>query len=315
MALPEFSTEQWLQKMLALPRPGAEKVVAFYEHRMGAICRDPRLLLIPLDDHLVHRGDGVFEAIRLMRNRVLQLDAHLRRLEESAAALLLRPPCPWEELRAIILDVARAGNIPDGSLRLFQGRGEGGMGVDPGECRQSSLFALVLQSRPLPESYWENGLTACRSAIPAKQTYLARIKSTNYLPNVLMAMEAGQRGADVTFSYDEHGCLAESAVANVGVVDGEGRLLFPRFQNALPGTMALLAMELAEKDMPVGFADITEDHLFAAREILLFGTTPECVGVTRYEGRPVGNGRPGPVALGLRRTLRAALLDGGTPFR
>jgi branched-chain amino acid aminotransferase len=281
---------------------------------MGAVCRDPRLLLIPLDDHLVHRGDGVFEAIRLMQGRVLQLEAHLRRLRDSAAAIRLQPPCPWEELREIIMEVARAGNLPDGSLRLILGRGEGGMGIDPAECRQSSLFVIVSSARVLPESCQEKGLTACRSAIPAKQPYLARIKSTNYLPNVLMSMEAAQRGADVSLSYDEHGFLAESAVANVGVVTRERHLLFPSFRSSLPGTTATLAMELAGKTMPVRFADITEEFLFSASEILLFGTTPECAGITRYEGRPVGDGLPGPVAHSLRTALHDALLEGGTPF-
>ena len=119
---------------------------------------------------------------------------------------------------------------------------------------------------------------------------------------------------DVSFSFDEHDFLAEAAIANVGVIDGRGRLLMPRFTHALPGTTALLAMEIAGTMMEVIITDITEEILYAASEILIFGTGPECVAVTRYEGKPVGNGRPGPSGRRLRSALHEALLAGGTPL-
>ena len=126
--------------------------------------------------------------------------------------------------------------------------------------------------------------------------------------------ELRERGVDVSFSFDEHDFLAEAAIANVGVIDGRGRLLMPRFTHALPGTTALLAMEIAGTMMEVIITDITEEILYAASEILIFGTGPECVAVTRYEGKPVGNGRPGPSGRRLRSALHEALLAGGTPL-
>lgn len=314
MAVQELDTEGWLARLRELSSPVAGQVLAFYEHRVGAICRDARLMMAPLDDHLVHRGDGVFESLRMAEGRILQLDAHMGRLKDSAAVLGLEPPCPWEEVRGILLDVARVAGERDGGLKLLLGRGQGGLGVDPRECPRASLYVVATRSHALPESFWEKGLTACRSAVPAKQEYLARIKSTNYLPNALMAREAAERGVDVSFSFDESGCLAEAAVANVAVVDGRGRLLLPQFRHALPGTTALLAADLAKTFMPVILTDIREDILYAASEILVLGTTPECVAVTHYEGQPVGDGRPGPVGRRLRQALHAALLAGGTPF-
>lgn len=314
MLVPELSAEAWFERLLSVPRPGMDNVLAFYEHRMGAICRDPKLMMVPLDDHMVHRGDGVFEALRLAEGRVLQLDAHIGRLRESSGKLSLEPPCAWGEVREILLEVARAAGARDGGLKLLLGRGGGGLGVDPKECPQSSLFVVATRSHPLPESYWQKGLTACRSAVPAKQSYLALIKSTNYLPNVLMAMEAREKGVNQTFSFDDDGYLAEAAIANVGLVDGQGRLLLPKFRHVLPGTTAIMAMELAKQVMPVLSMDITEDMLREATEILLFGTTPECVGVTHYEGQPVGAGQPGPIARQLRGMIHRALLEGGTPF-
>lgn len=314
MAIQELDAEGWIARLRETPRPGTDQVLVFYEHRMGALCRDPKLMLVPLDDHLVHRGDGVFESLRMAEGRILQLDAHIARLKDSAATLGLEPPCPWDEVRSVLLDVARAAGVADGGLKLLLGRGGGGLGVDPRECPQSSLYVVATRGHPLPESYWEKGLSACRSAVPAKQSYLARIKSTNYLPNVLMAQEAARRGVDLSFSFDGNGCLAEAAVANVAVADRGGRLLLPPFRHSLPGTTALLAVDLAKAFMPVILTDIGEDILYAASEILVLGTTPECVAVTHYEGQPIGNGRPGPLARRLRQALHAALLAGGTPF-
>lgn len=312
--LTELNSEEWIGRLRGQPRPGEDKVLVFYDHRLRALCRDPRLMLLPLDDHMVHRGDGVFESLHVTQGRILELDAHIERLRRSCGVLGLELPCGWDELRDIVIGPASAGGEEHCAVKILLGRGCGGMGVDPAECPESSLFVIVTRSRPLPESFWEKGLTACRSSIPAKQPWLAGIKSTNYLPNALMTREARERGVDVSFSFDEHDFLAEAAIANVGVIDGRGRLLMPRFTHALPGTTALLAMEIAGTMMEVIITDITEEILYAASEILIFGTGPECVAVTRYEGKPVGNGRPGPSGRRLRSALHEALLAGGTPL-
>ena len=235
-------------------------------------------------------------------------------MKHSAARLELEPPCLWEEVRSIMLDVAREGGEPYGGLKVLLGRGCGGLGVDPAECPQSSLYIVATKGRPLPESFWQKGLTAARSAVPAKQEWLAQIKSTNYLANALMAKEAREKGVDLTFSFDEDGFLAEAAIANVALVDRQGRMLMPEFRHALPGTTSIRAMELAKAFMPVVITDITEEIVEQASEILVLGTTCECVAVTHYNGKPVGDGRPGPMADRLRHLLHDALVTGGVPF-
>lgn len=304
----------YLERLLAAPRPGAGQVLAFLDYRVGAICKNPELLLIPLDDHLCHRGDGVFESLNYSRRRLLQLDAHLERLKHSAVALDLAPPCPWEELRTLISATARAGGADQGTLRLFLGRGPGGFGVSPAECPMSSLYIVALRGADPPEAWYEKGLTAFRSTVPARQSYLARSKNANNLPNVLMSAEAGRRGMDVPLSFDEQGHLAEAAIANVGLVDEQGALIVPEFTHALPGTTVLKAMELAATHMPVHVRPVREEEIYAAREFLLFGTTPACVSLVRYEGTPIGDGRPGRVARLLRHELRECLMREGVPF-
>lgn len=314
MSVPILDAAEWTARLMELPRNGAASVTAFYEHRMGAICRDARLLLVPLDDHMVHRGDAIFESLSFLEGRVVQLDAHLERMKNSAARLDLEPPCPWEEVRSLIIEVAKAGGEPYGGLKVLLGRGCGGLGVDPADCPESSLYMVATRGRPLPESFWQKGLTAAASDIPAKQEWIAGIKSTNYLANALMAKEAREKGVDLTFSFDDRGFLAEAAIANVAMVDRAGRMLMPEFRHALPGTTSIRAMELAKEFMPVVLTDITEEILEQASEILVLGTTCECVAVTHYNGKPVGDGRPGPIADRLRHLLHDALVTGGVPF-
>lgn len=310
-----LDSSAYLERLLAAPRPGAAGLLAFYEHRVGAITTDPRFVLAPLDDHLCHRGDGVFETIAYRQRRMFQLDAHLERMRNSAAGLKITPPCPWEDIRESVLAVARAGEENDGGIRMLLGRGPGGFGISPKECPFASLYITALRSSPPPEEWYAKGLTAFRSAIPAKQEYLARIKNANYLPNVLMSEEARERHMDVALTFDAAGCLAEAAIANVGILDKDGVLVCPEFTHSLPGTTVLAAMEVAQAaGMPTAFRSVRAEDLSAAREMLFFSSAPLCASITHYEGMPIGDGKPGPVARMLRQGLLDKLLAEGAPF-
>ncbi len=313
-----LDSKAYLDKLLAVPRPGSEKILAFYEHRVGSICKDARLLLAPLDDHLCHRGDGVFESISYVNGRLFQWAAHMERMQKSAQGLRITPPCPWEEVEQIILQVVRASESSDGSVRVLIGRGPGGFGVSPKECPTASLYVVALRSKKIDMDWYIKGLTACRSHIPAKQTYLAKIKNTNYLPNVLMAEEALQKNVDVALSFNEHGHLAEAAVANVGIVTKDGVLACPTFDHTLVGTTLLAALECAKGYIPTVFKNICEEDIWEAQELLLFGSTPLCVGVTHYEGKAIGQWEStrctGPVAQVLRERLLQKLWDEGEAF-
>lgn len=308
----------YLQALLAAPRPGSEKYLAFYDHRVGLIGTDPRLLLIPLDDHLCHRGDGLFESICFRDRTIFALDEHLARMRDGSEALALTPPCAWEDVRARILDVARASGQEHGDLRVFLGRGPGGFGISPAQCPEASLYIVALQNALPTQAFYRKGLTAFASAIPPKQEYLARIKNTNYLPNVFMAAEALQKGMDVAVTFDENGVMGEAAIANVGIVDKEGRLLCPELGRILPGTTLLAAMDVAAKRMPVLSGPIRRADIETAREMLLFTSSTLCVGLTHFDGKPVGQGehrgRPGPTALWLKDALLARMLAEGARF-
>lgn len=304
----------YLKALLAAPRPGVSGVRAFYDHRVGCIGRDPQLMLLPWDDHLVHRGDGVFESMKWVGGKLYQLKPHLERLRRSAKAISLQSPCAWEEIEAIVLDVARAAGRDSGLVRVLLGRGPGGFGLGPDDCPMPSLYVCAYDFTPVPERVFEQGVTAFRTSIPAKQPWLAAIKSVDSLPNVLMLREAAEQNYDVPLCFDHNGFLAESATENVCIVDQQGRLCIPDGGNALAGPTLLRAVDLIKGEAEIMFRGVSEDEVREAREIILVGTLQDALSVVRYAGKPVHDVRPGPVSRRLRQLLMQDLREHGTPL-
>lgn len=309
-----LDSRHFLDALLAAPRPGSEKILAFYDHRVGHISTDPRLLMIPLDDHMCHRGDGLFESICYRQGRIFALDAHLARMEDGAKALTLKPPLSFARIGELICQTARAGGQEHGDLRVFLSRGPGGFGVSPSECPQGGLYIVALKDKlPEPELY-KRGLSAFASAYPPKQDYLARIKNTNYLPNVFMAQEASRKHMDVAITFDADGCMGEAAIANVAIVDENGALLSPPLKNILPGTTLLAALELAAERMPVYQRPIHKTDIYKAKEMLLLTSATLCVPICSFDGKAIGDGKPGPLAQWLKDALLDFMLANGKPF-
>jgi len=307
-------SQEYLEALLEAIRPGSEEVLAFYDHRVGVIGTDPKLMLMPWDDHLVHRGDGVFESVKYEGRRLYQLDAHIRRIKISCQAIHLEPPCSWGELEEAIIEVARAGNEPDGLIRVLLGRGPGGFGLDPYESPVPSMYVVAYRMHKRPESAFEKGATAMRTSIPAKQAWMATVKTTNYLPNVLMKREAVNNHVDFPFCYDSNGFLAEGATENIALVDEAGRLVMPEFTNSLAGTTLMRAVDLLKDEMSVIFKGVSEAEVFAAREVMMIGTSFDAIGIVRYAGKPIYDARPGPVTRKVRALLQADLQQNGLVF-
>lgn len=314
MTIPVYSSDEFLKKMLALPRVCAPEILAFYEHRVGGICTDPKLMFAPLDDHIAHRGDGVFETIKYTEGKLYQLDPHIERMKRSAAGLFLEPPCSWEDIRGITLAVGAAGKEKQGQLRMLLGRGPGGFGIDPYECPETSLYIVAYRFHSKPESAFVNGLKGFRTSIPAKQPYMAKLKNTNYVPNMLMIREAHEKNADTPFCFDDQDLLAESAIANLCIVDASGTLSVPEFTHSLPGTTLLRVLELLKGSLPITFRRISEGEIISAKEIILFGTGPDCISITSYEGRQIGTGKAGPIAAKARQLIIEDIRATGTPI-
>ncbi len=301
--IPTLDTQAYLEKMLSLHRLGGEDVLAFYEHRIGAVCKDHKLMLIPLDDHIVHRGDGIFETVKFVDGKLYQLESHLQRMQHGADTIFLTPPCSWEDMGKIIIAVAKASEEKNGLIRILFGRGPGGFGIDPAQCPVASLYVVAYRFTPQSEAAYAKGFSAFRCSIPAKQGWAAQIKSVNYLPNVLMKREALEKGYDYPVCFDSEGFMAEGATENYCLVCEDGTIAVPEFKNSLPGTTLMRGLELLSGEVQVSFRKISEHEIYTAREMLVFGTTRDCTPIVEYEGKPLGTGKPGPVSVLARKRL------------
>jgi len=295
-----LSFDQAVDRILATRPDFHRDYLAMYSSWYGGIVTDPALMMVPIDDHLVHRGDGVFEALKSVEWHIYGLQGHLQRMKNSLAALSLPLPMGWEELTETIVATVRAANEPNAVIRIFVSRGPGGFSVNPYECPASQLYIVVSRFHGPPESKYEEGTVLKTSRIPIKRDYFARIKSCNYLPNVLMRKEAEDARVDFTVSVDEQGNLGEGPTENVGLVTEDRRFLVPRFERILRGTTVTRVLELAESMVAsghlteVGEMNITPRQAYEAAELMMFGTTFDVLPVVRYDDHVIGTGRPGP---------------------
>lgn len=297
-----------------LPAPaGGAKYFAFYSSLWNGITTDPALMAVPVDDHVVHRGDGVFDSALCVKGTVFNFGAHIDRLYRCADAIGLSLPWTKDEVRDLSMATIAAGGHPDCVLRIIASRGPGSLGAAPGDCATPALYIVAYaRGASFMERHPEGGRLV-RSAIPAKAPQFATVKSCNYLQNALMKEELALRGADFITSFDAAGFLAEGPTENVGIVTCDGVLAFPKPDNILAGTTMLRCVEYGKALVGQGILrgverrDISEADLIGAAEVLIVGTTTFVVSIRDYEGHTIGDGRPGPVAAALSKMLFAEI--------
>jgi branched-chain amino acid aminotransferase len=272
---------------------------------------------IPVRDHGLLYGDGLFEGIRVRGGRVFRLDDHLARFATGAKALALELPVPPAELRRIVLETVRAHALPEAYVRLLATRGEGPLGVDPLPCGPSRVLCLVDQIALYPEEKRRRGIDLVTSSLrrPSPDVLDPRVKSLNYLNNVLAKQEARMRGADEALLLNAAGLVAEAAVANVFVVRSGELRTPPASDGALEGITRATVLELAHAlGIPCSERSLGRFDLFAAQECFLTGSGAGLVGVRSLDGRPIGDGARGPVLAKLEAAFVDACVSMGTPF-
>jgi branched-chain amino acid aminotransferase len=307
----QFDRETLAEMLDGMHRPYQDGYYAMFSTHFGGIVTDPVLMTVPVDDHLVHRGDGVFETMKCVRGGIYNMQAHLERLVDSARSLELEMPMDPDGVREVVTQTVRAGGRHDCLIRLIVSRGPGSLGVDPYDCPQAQVYVVVSRLRPPFMRSHPRGARAGTSSFPVKQPFFATMKNCNYLPNVLMRKEAVDRGLDFVVAFDDSGLLAEGATENVGVVTKGNVLRFPGLDGVLRGTTMMRVAELAAPLVPGGdlaavdFGNIGREDVLCASEFLVLGTTRDVTAVTEFDGRQVGCGRPGPVY----RKLAGLLLE------
>jgi 4-amino-4-deoxychorismate lyase len=302
--------EEVLDHLRALRSRQPVRYWAFYSSQLGGIVTDPALMVIPFDDHMVHRGHGVFDTAAIAGGKIYDLEAHLDRFIRSATTSRLTLPCSREEMREIIARTAAASGQREGSIRYWISAGPGSLGLAPAAGAVPGFFVMIFGGLAYPDTWNTEGLRVMTTSYPIKPPLYAVTKSTNYLPNVLMQLEAQEAGLDNGVFVDEAGNVGESSNMNVAFVMGDGVLRHPKFDHILSGCTSLRLLELARRLeggllRSVEVCDIPVAEAHSAREMLLIGSSVKVAPIVEWDGKPIGDGKPGPVAAALRDLLTA----------
>jgi len=264
---------------------------------------DERDARISVFDHGLLYGDGVFEGIRVYDGKVFELDAHIKRLFESARAIRLSMPMTPEELIAAVETTVRANGVGDGYIRLVVTRGVGSLGLNPFTCEKSMLFIIADRIQLYPEELYEKGMKII-SATTVRNHPLAlppQVKSLNYLNNILAKIEALDNDVPEAVMYNHEGYVAEATGDNVFIVKNSVIYVPPVEAGSLEGITRAVVIRLARREgLDIIEKNLTRYDLYVCDEFFLTGTAAEVIGVVEIDGRVIGEGAPGPITRLLR---------------
>src|SRR6187549_1529575 len=243
--LQRLTAENVIASLEALRKRQPVKYTAFFSSQLGGVVTDPALMVIPFDDHMVHRGHGIFDTAGLVNGRIYDLEAHLDRFLGSAERSRLKLFGSREEMRDIIIKTAAASQLRDGAIRYWLSSGPGSLELSPAAGAQPGFFVMIFGGLSYPERWYTEGLRVMTTTYPIKPPLYAITKATNYLPNVLMQMEAKAAGLDNGVFIDPRGNVGESSNMNVAFVTQDGVFRHPKFEHVLAGCTSLRLLELA----------------------------------------------------------------------
>ena len=254
-------------------------------------------------DHGLLYGDGVFEGLRSYSGKVFRLDRHLDRLYESARAIWLEIPIKQSDLAKAVNDTLRANSLEDAYIRLVVTRGAGSLGLDPNRTSDPQVIIITDKIALYPAELYERGLDIITaSTIRNHPAALSpRIKSLNYLNNILAKIEGLQAGCIEALMLNTKGEVAECTGDNIFLVRGGVLLTPPLDAGILEGITRDAVIELArESKIEVRETALTKHDVYVADECFLTGTAAEVIPVVKVDGRMIGPGTPGPVTRDLR---------------
>jgi branched-chain amino acid aminotransferase len=249
-------------------------------------------------DHGLLYGDGVFEGLRSYSGRVFRLQQHLDRLWASARAICLEIPLSQEAVARAVNDTLAANNLPDGYVRLVVTRGSGSLGLDPNRTKNPQVIVIADTIALYAREVYDKGMRIVTAATQRVQSAALspRIKSLNYLNNIMAKLEGLQAGCVEALMLNHKGEVAECTADNVFVVRGTRLLTPPPDAGILEGITRNAVMELAvAAGIDCREATLTRHDLYTADECFLTGTAAEVVPVVEIDGRRVGPGTPGPI--------------------
>jgi branched-chain amino acid aminotransferase len=271
---------------------------------------------ISVYDHGFLYGDGVFEGIRMYSGNVFRLREHLERLQDSARSIMLDIPYTLEELEQIVVETVRKNELKGNAyIRLVVSRGKGDLGLDPNKCPEPQVVVIAEQLALFAKDLYEKGLEMI--TVPTRRNrpdvLSPKVKSLNYLNNILVKLEANLAGANEALMLNTEGYVAEGSGQNIFIYKNGKMLTPPGYVGALEGITRQAIMEIAsEKGYDVREEPFTRHDVYVAEEVFLTGTAAEVVPVVKLDGRTIGNGVPGEHTKKLLEAFRKVVLVDGT---
>ncbi|MBI2265467.1 MAG: branched-chain-amino-acid transaminase [Armatimonadetes bacterium] len=268
-------------------------------------------------DHGLLYGDGVFEGIRAYNGRVFRLDEHLRRLYDSLKSVHIKIPLSRAEMKKAVLQTLRLNAIRDGYVRLIITRGKGDLGIDPRKCSKATIIIMADKIQLYPQEYYEKGLklTFASTRRNISEALNPRIKSLNYLNNIMAKIEAIEAGYQEAIMLNAQGFVCECTTENIFLIRDGILTTPPVWAGALEGVTRNTVIELARKEgIPIREELFTGHDIYIADECFITGTGAEILPVIEVCGRTIGEGVPGPSTRRLLAAYRDITTREGTPI-
>ena len=267
---------------------------------------------ISVFDHGLLYGDGVFEGLRIYGGRIFKLKEHIERLYMSAKAILLDIPMTADKMGTAVSEAVKVNEKENGYIRLIVTRGEGLLGIDPSSCARPSVIIIVGDIQMYPDEYYEKGVSIITSSSRRMPSDCLdpRIKSLNYLNNVMAKLEARQAGCLEAVMLNSEGFVAECTGDNIFIVKNNELLTPATYNGALDGITMQTVLELAESiGIKTHQTTMTRYDLYNADECFMTGTGAEIIPVTGIDGRVIADGKPGNIIRRLVKGFREIVMS------
>lgn len=257
---------------------------------------------ISVYDHGLLYGDGVFEGLRSYGGKVFRLQQHLDRLWNSARVICLEIPTTKDALADVVNETLQVNGIQDGYVRIVVTRGAGSLGLDPNRTSDPQVIVIADHIALYPEEFYEQGLEIVTASTIRNHPAAVnpRIKSLNYLNNILAKIEGLKAGCVEALMLNHKGEVAECTGDNIFLVTNGVITTPPTDAGILEGITRDAVIELAiEAGITVKEVGLTRHDVYIADECFLTGSAAEVIPVVKVDNRPIGDGKPGPVTRGL----------------
>ncbi len=272
--------------------------------------------MVSVYDHGLLYGDGVFEGIRIYKGQIFKCGQHMDRLWRCAEMIRLRIPVSRDDMVTIMRDCVEANNLKDGYIRLVVTRGFGTLGLDPRKCPVAGVICIADQIALYTPEQYEKGMkiiVAKRPRTPV-ECLDPRLKSLNYLNNILGKVEAIDQGCDEAIMLNMKGFVGECTGDNIFVIRDGTVFTPPTESGILEGITRRFVMDLcADMDISCNVKNMRPEEVKTADEVFLTGSAAEIIAVTQIDDIKIGHGVEGPITKRLRQAFRKVVTSADIP--